>query len=202
MAGLHRKHPPLALDHRRAVQQPRYGCAIQGSGHYQKAQVAAQQALGIDGQRQTQIGIKASLVKLIEDHTGDAGKLGVRQDHAREDTFGDHLDAGARGNPRLHPDPKADRLAYRLAQGCCHALGGSTRGEAARLQQDDPPITPPGLAEQFQRDHCGLASPGRRDKHGAGPSGQSRLQCGQGLVDRQHSCASIRKPTRPPVLGA
>ena len=54
-------------------------------------------------------------MEFVEEDRRDAFERGVVEDHAREDAFGDHLDARARGNEALQPHAKADRLADFLA---------------------------------------------------------------------------------------
>ena len=50
--------------------------------------------------REGEIAVEVSLVELVEDHRRHALERGVVLHHAREDAFGDDLDAGARAATR------------------------------------------------------------------------------------------------------
>ena len=122
-------------------------------------------------------------MELVEDHAADPGQFRIGQDHPGEDALGDHLDPGAGRDLGLHPHPKTHRAAHRLAQGLGHAIGGGAGGQTPRLENDDLAIAQPGFAQQFQRDHRGLARTGRCDQHGGVCLGKPRLQRRQSLVD-------------------
>ena len=55
-------------------------------------------------------------MKLVKDHRRDAFQGGILLQHAGEDPFGDHLDAGRSAHPGLPADAVAHRLAHVLAQ--------------------------------------------------------------------------------------
>jgi hypothetical protein len=72
IARLDRKGSALAGNHRRVAEQFADPRAVERRRHHQDAQILAQAGLRIAGQRQAQIGIERTLVKLVEQHGGDA----------------------------------------------------------------------------------------------------------------------------------
>ena len=72
IARLDRKGAAFAGDHRRVAEQFADPRAVERRRHHQDAQILAQARLRIARQRQAQIGIERTLVKLVEQHGGDA----------------------------------------------------------------------------------------------------------------------------------
>ena len=72
IARLHRKGAAFAGNDRRVAEQFADPRAVERRRHHQDAQILAQAGLRIAGQRQAQIGIERTLVKLVEQHGGDA----------------------------------------------------------------------------------------------------------------------------------
>ena len=72
VARLDRKGAAFAGDDRRVAEQLADPRAVERRRHHQDAQVLAQAGLRIARQRQAQIGIERTLVKLVEQHGGDA----------------------------------------------------------------------------------------------------------------------------------
>jgi hypothetical protein len=97
-ACLHRKGAPLGGDHRRVVEHRGHGRGVERGGHHQDAQVGAQGAARLPGQRKAQIGVERAFVELVEDHRADAGQVGRVLHHARQDAFGHDLDPGVGGD--------------------------------------------------------------------------------------------------------
>ena len=92
IARLDRKGAAFARNHRRVAEQFADPRAVERRRHHQNAQILAQAGLRIAGQRQAQIGIERTLVKLVEQHGGDAGQFGIVENLPRENSFGDDLD--------------------------------------------------------------------------------------------------------------
>src|SRR5712691_8781188 len=67
VSSLHRVAASLAGHHARAAQQRRNGAAVQGGRHDEEAEVRAQDALRLKRQRETEVGVEAQLVELVED---------------------------------------------------------------------------------------------------------------------------------------
>ena len=72
IARLDREGAALALDDRRIAKQPRHPRAVERRRHHQQAQILAQARLRVARQRQPHIGIERALMKLVEQHGGDA----------------------------------------------------------------------------------------------------------------------------------
>ena len=200
--GLHRVAAPGAGDDRRVVQQRRHGLRRQGGGHDQEPQVGPQHGLRFQAEGETQVGVEAALVELVEDDQPDALQGGVGLEEAGEHPFGDHLKAGRRPHPGVEADPVAHRRPHRLAQGAGHVAGSGPGGEAAGLQHQDAAPGQPRLVQQSQGDPGRLAGPWRRHHHGAGPRPERLLQRRQDRLNGQrrradHPTAPILRPPLP-----
>ena len=88
-----------AFDHRRAAHQVGEARAVERRRHGEQPEVGTQRGLGVERQRQAEVGIQASLVDLVEQHRGHAGELGIGLDALEEDALGEHQDPGARRPP-------------------------------------------------------------------------------------------------------
>ena len=159
--------------------------AIQRGRHDEQAQVVAQVALRVERQREAEVRLQVALVELVEDHAADVLERGIVLQPAREDAFGDHLDARRGTDARFESRAIADELS-RLA--ACD-LGQPTRhgacGDPARLQHDDAlACAEPGLVQQRERDHRALARAGRRLEHRIAMRTQGRPQGRQRFEDR------------------
>ena len=115
IAGLDRKGAAFACDHRRVAEQLCHPRAVERRRHHQDAQILAQAGLRVARQREAEIGIERALVKLVEQHRGDAGQFRIVENLPREDAFGDHFDFGRARHFRAEPDPVADGLADAFA---------------------------------------------------------------------------------------
>jgi hypothetical protein len=151
---------PLALDEWR-IETLRNSLPVEGRRHHQQAQIIAQPRLGIETEGQCQIAMKMALMKFVEDHQSHPVEGRILLQAARQDSFGNHLDAGLLRHLVLKADPVADALAGRLTQLIGHARRGGTRRQAAWFQNDDGAARQPGRIEQCQRDAGGLARPRR-----------------------------------------
>ena len=129
-------HAAFAAHHRGIIQQPRKALALQGRGHQQNLQrrIVPQQFPAIQAQCQGQVGIKAALVKFVEDHQPHTLQRRVGLQAAGEDAFGHYLDAGFRPDLAVQADAIANGLADLFAQFAGQALGRSPRCQAAGLE--------------------------------------------------------------------
>ena len=81
--------PALAFDHRRIVaDQGGKTRPVNGCRHNHNTQVFAQHGLAFQRQRQSQIAVEMALMRFIEQHGGNPGKLRIIQDHIDENRFG------------------------------------------------------------------------------------------------------------------
>src|SRR6516165_5554915 len=76
---------------------------------------------------------------IVEQHCGDAREHGIIDDHARENAFGDDLDAGLARDFRAEAHAQTHGFADRFVKVMRHARGGGARGEPARLEHQDAP---------------------------------------------------------------
>ncbi len=206
------KGPTGALHHRRPAEQSRDAGAVEGRRHDEDAQVVAQARLCIEGQREAEIGIEATLVELVEEHGGDALQRRIVEDHAGEDALGDDLDPRARRDLRAEAhaqaDPPPDLLAKRLG----HPVRDRAGRDAPRLENEDLARPRPGFLHQNQRHTRRFTGAGRRNQDGArrprkglAEGGQCRIdgQVGSGHAGRLRFLHRIRKrrgaggPERP-----
>ena len=186
VAGVDRPGAAVALDDGRVVQQARDPRPVQGRGHDREAKLRTQDGLAVAGEGEAEVGIQAALVKLVEQDAGDAVERRIVQDHAGEDAFGDHLDAGPGRDAALQAHAEADGLADRLPEGLGHAGRGRARGQPARLEQDELAARGPRFVKQRQRRDGRLARSRRRHDHGRRPRRERGPDRRQRLLDRQH----------------
>src|SRR5262249_50615636 len=132
-------------------------------------------------QRQTEVAVKRTLVKLIEQDGGDARERGIVENEAREHALGHHLDA-RRGRDF---GPEAHAVAHAGADGFAkcrsHARGGGPRREPARLEHGGVFSLRPRLGREHERNPRGLAGAGRGDQD----RGTSRTQGARELRQRR-----------------
>jgi hypothetical protein len=130
--------------------------------------------------------MNASLVEFVEDHESGRLQRRIALQHAGQDSFGDHLDPGARPYDAVPADAVADGLAHRFALKLGHPPGRGARRQATRLQQQNPAAFEPRLAQQRQRHHRGLARAGGRLQDRTSRRGKTR--------DSSGSTGSIGRP--------
>ncbi len=185
IARLDREGAAFARNHRRIAQQLADPRAIERRRHHQDAQILAQARLRIARQREAQISVERTLVKLVEQHGGHAGQFGIVEDLPRENSLGDDLDPRRARNFRAEANAIADGLAGALAERSRHPLGAGPRRDPPRLQHDDLPALQPGRVEQRQRHPRGLAGARRRHQHGGVASRERAPKFIEHRVDRQ-----------------
>ena len=93
IARLDREGAAFALDDRRIAQQFCDPRTIERRRHHEDAEILAQAGLRVARQRQPEIGIQRALVEFVEQDGGNAVQLGIVEDLAREDAFGDDFNA-------------------------------------------------------------------------------------------------------------
>ncbi len=185
MAGFDRECPAFRRDDGGAVQQPGDRRAVQGGGHDQQAQVVAQDRLGLEAQRQAQIGVQAAFMELVEQDGADPFQGGIALELPDQDALGHDFDPGLRPDLAVHPDAVADGFADGFPQHVRHPAGCRAGGQSARLQHHDLRAGQPRLVQQRQRDAGGLAGAGRRLEDGVGSRGQGPADVGKDRIDRQ-----------------
>ena len=155
-------------------------------------------ALRIECQREADIRLQVALVELVEDHATDVLERGIVLQPAREDAFGDHLDASRGADTGFEARAVTDELsrlrARKLRQPACHGA----RRNPARLQHDDALVrAEPGLVQQREWNHGALARAWRRLEHRIAmrtqrrPQGRQRVEDGGG---GQRKAQAERRP--------
>jgi hypothetical protein len=195
----------LGADDGRIPEQRREPAQIESRRHDQKPEVLAQRLLALEQEGETEIGVEAALVELVEYDAADPLERGVVLNHPREDSLRDHLDAGGAAHPCLDPGPKAHGATHVFPEQLRHAARDRARCDAAGLEHENLGAPePPGVA-QGERDDGALARPGRCmqqhprtrrqgvDQGGErGDDGKSNIGQGQGHGHGRHDTAGAR----------
>ena len=185
IAHLHRKQPPAGLDHRRLVEQRRDALGLERGRHHQQAQLRPQALARFPAQREREVGVEAALVELVEDDQPDARQLRIGLQPAREQAFGDDFDARIRPDAALEAHLITHGFADFFAEQARHARRRGACREPARLEDQHALAGEPGLVEQGQRQHRGLARARRGREHGQTFVGERGAQAGQRFERRQ-----------------
>jgi hypothetical protein len=106
-------------------------------------------------------------VKFVEQHRGDTVEHRIVEDQPGENPLGDDFDPGLARHLRAEAHAKSDCLADALAERLGHPVGGSTRCDPARLEQENAASRDPRFVGQHQRHARRLAGARRRHQHGA-----------------------------------
>src|SRR5690606_7328 len=95
------------------------------------------------------VSMYAALVELIEDDDARTAQRGIVDEQAREHALGDDFDACVAGGLRIVADAVPDGTPDGLTEQPCHVCRGIARGQAARLEHDDPlPLEPGGIQQR------------------------------------------------------
>jgi hypothetical protein len=166
------------------VEPARDALAVERGRHDDETQIGTQVRLHVERERRAEVAVQVALVELVEQHGTDAGQLRIVLDHARENAFGDDLDARRRRHPALEADAVADGFADTFARLRGHELGRGARGDATWFEQQYLATGEPAGAEQRGRHARGLAGARRCLEHDARARRERRQQLGQDGVDR------------------
>ena len=136
ITNLDGEHPSLALDER-SLQRLTDGRSVDGGGHDEKAKVGAKELLSASGECESEVGMQAALVELVEDDDADAIERWVVLQHARQDTFGENLYLSVLADARVKADAVADPLSDGFAEQFCHAFRYLSGGKSARFEHQN-----------------------------------------------------------------
>jgi hypothetical protein len=203
VADLQGKLPTGAFHHRRA-EQLRQAHPVGGGRHRQQAQFRPEIALQVQAEGQRQIGVQPALMHLVQDHRRHAIQARIGLQAAHQQALGDHLDPGRLRNGGIQPCAVTNRLAGLLAQQGRHPRRGGARGQAARFQHHDPPVTAPGSIQQHQWHQRGLARARRRHQHRGACPGERVRKLVENRVDRKgrvEAAGQLRRPSSPADAG-
>ena len=168
--------------HDGAVQQCGQARHVEGGRGGQQPEVLAEQVPGLQGEPERQVGVELPFVDLVEQDGGDTGQFGVVQHAPQQQSRGDDLDAGVRGDLALTADGVAHGGPDRLAEQRGHPGRGRAGGDPAGFGDDDLPGACVGQREGHQRR---LARAGRGLQDGGPPGAQRVDQFGQDRRDGQ-----------------
>ena len=171
---------PIARHHGRTTKQLGDGSAVEGGGHHENSKVRPEERLRLQGESQTEVGIQAALVKLIEQQGAYAVQRRVVEQHPCEHALGDDLDARGCTHARLTAHAKADGVTGQLAKHRGHAACSGARGETTGLEHQYATALQPGFVEQRQRNACRFPRARRSLEH------RARRRCEHGAEFRQH----------------
>jgi hypothetical protein len=119
-------------------------------------------------------------MELVEKDTADARELGIAEQKAGKDAFGDKTEAGFSADFFVETDLVADRLSHRLVALRGYADGREAGGDATRFEDED--VTG-DMGKQCGRDACGFASPRRGFKDEIRDAGERRQNFREDSVD-------------------
>ena len=123
--------------------------------------------LKIEAERQSEIGIQAAFMNLVENDGRYALKSRIGLQAPYEQPFGHHLDQRVARDRTFETSAVTDPATYRLAEQGSHASRGGARCQPPRFEHDDPPGNPaPRGVEQGKRNKRCLAGARRGDQHG------------------------------------
>ena len=204
---LDRVRAPVTRHHRRrlavAAEQRGDPAGVEGGRHGQDPQVGAQHRPGVEGERQSQVGLEVAFVDLVEDHQADPGQRRVVLEATGEDPLGDDLDAGGAADPAFVAGAVADGATDLLAEQARHPVGRRPGGEATGLEHDDAVVPEPRLVEEPERDDGRLPRPGRGMEHRVPALGERHPHIVDAPLDGQvgqrwdegHRCSLAAPPT-------
>src|SRR5262249_61677671 len=94
--------------------------------------------LATERQPESEIGVDASLVELVEDQHADAVECRIALEAPREHSFGDYLDPRRAADPSLAAHAVTDCLAHVLTAQLRQPPCGRARRHPPRLEHHDP----------------------------------------------------------------
>jgi hypothetical protein len=155
---------PRARDHGRPEER-RYRRRIERRRHHDEHEIGTPGLAQVRQKSERHVALQMSLVKFIQDDRPHAAELGIGDEAAREDPFGDELDPRGRRNDALEAHLVPHRLPYPLAAFLRDAPGSEPSREAARLEHHDLPF------------HAGVEQRRRHPRRFASPRGRLQDQC-------------------------
>jgi formamidopyrimidine-DNA glycosylase len=122
-----------ALNERQAAE----GFGVEGGGHDDEAEVGAGGFLEAAEEGEGGVAFEVAFVEFVEDDDIDAAEVGIAEEAACEDAFGDIAEAGAGAGVFVEADLVADEAAEGFAEFLGDAAGGHAGGHAAGFEDED-----------------------------------------------------------------
>ena len=129
---------------------------LQRRRHDDDLEIGPRRLLDLPRAGQGEIAFEMALVKFVEDQDADAGQRGAFLHLAQENALGDVEDAGVARGDIFEPVLEADFAAQLDSALLRHAPGEESRGEPARLQDDDASAVCQLPARPSSRRYCGI----------------------------------------------
>src|SRR6476620_543967 len=133
---------------------------IQRRGHDSEFQIGTGAGLKRQGARKGDVAVEMALMEFVEENRGNAAELGILDQLAEQNSFGDETDAGARRGNIFEPDLVADFIAEPVSAFARDASGGQSRRKTARLKNDDLAIAEQAAIEEDLRNLGGFSGAG------------------------------------------
>ena len=179
------------INHRAVAQEARHRRRLQCRRHYQDAKVRSCEPR-LASQRQTQVGVNAAFVKLIDDQGRDVAEQRIILEVGRENAFGDDQQSRIGSRLRLEADMPSHFPSQCPATLVGNATGHGPGRDPARLQQQHAT-----LIHQRGRHPRRLAGSRSRRQHG-GPMTIERLADGiDERIDRERDWRHVPYDGRP-----
>ena len=121
--------------------------------------------LQVERARQRDVAVKMPFVKFVEDEDGNAAQLRIVNHLPEQNTFGYKTDFSPRRCDIFETDLVADFVAELDAEFLRHARREQSRGQPARLENHNLPVTEQSVPEQHLRDLRGFARAGWRGQN-------------------------------------
>ena len=147
------KHCSRRFEHLDRLEIVREQRRLQRGRHDDDLEIGPRGLLDLPRAGQGQIALEMAFVKFVEDEDADAGQRRVFLHLAQKNALGDVENAGVARGDVFEPVLEADFAAELDAALLRDALGQQTRGEPARLQDDDRGPLP---ASPSSRRYCGI----------------------------------------------
>ena len=160
-----RERPPFDLDDRRVTEVLGDGRRIERGRHHDDREVLPSPFTNLTKKGESEVGLEAALVKLVENDGRDPVEEGVVLNPPEQDAFGHHLETRPRRAPALEAHAVADLLADLPAALLGDAKRRSSRGDSSRLEQKNLSRLSVSRFEKCRRHTRCLARPRRRDEH-------------------------------------
>ena len=172
-----RVHAAFDGDDRTSAEELRYGRRVDRRRHDHDAQIISDPP-GLTCERQREIGVDASLVKLVEHDGAKVGKQRIALQPRGQDAFGSDEEPCIGAEAAFETHVPADLASNRPAALGRDVLGDGAGGHTPRLENDDRTVWNEG--GRYSRRFAGARR--RRDDHGARPV-QGILNLGDEWID-------------------
>ncbi len=186
------KHSAFAGNHGRTTEQIAHRPAVQCCGHHEQPKFRTDEPLRFKCKRQADIGLKATLVELVEQNRPVSLQLRIADQQSGQHPFGDDFQPGVRAHFGVEPHSIADRFSDRLVQCCGQPMGSGSGRQPPWLEHEELLPRQPGRIQQGQRHTGGLTSPRRGSQQSVASLRQCLSQLREHIFNWQTVHARVR----------